>query len=110
MPSSAEDNRGAATGKMTISRTDLYKSYSPTQRQLILASGAIVALLTPFCDTVYLPALQQVTDELNTTTQLTSITVSAYLGAVGIGQVVWGPLSDYYGRLIVLFGDRKSVV
>ena len=104
MPSSAEDNRGAATGKMTISRTDLYKSYSPTQRQLILASGAIVALLTPFCDTVYLPALQQVTDELNTTTQLTSITVSAYLGAVGIGQVVWGPLSDYYGRLIVLFG------
>jgi multidrug resistance protein len=29
-------------------------------------------------------------------------TVSAYLAAVGVGQLVWGPLSDRYGRMPVL--------
>lgn len=87
-----------------IRRVDIYRSYSPYQRQMILISGAMVAMLTPFCDTVYLPALQDVTTSLNTTDVLTSITVSAYLGAVGIGQLLWGPLSDYYGRNPVLYG------
>ena len=102
MLSSAEENGGATTRKTIISRNDIYQSYCPTQRQLILTSGAIVALLTPFCDTVYLTALRQVTDELNSTTHLTSTTEFDYLGAVGVNQLLWGPLSDYNGRLIVL--------
>ena len=93
-----------ATGGSCIRRVDIYRSYSPYQRQMILISGAMVAMLTPFCDTVYLPALQDVTTSLDTTDVLTSITVSAYLGAVGIGQLLWGPLSDYCGRNPVLFG------
>ena len=95
---------GASTGrKVAITRNDMYLSYTPTQKQLILISGAMVAMLTPFCDTVYLPAIKEVATDLNTTEVLTSITVYAYLGAVGVGQLVWGPLSDYYGRLPVLF-------
>lgn len=29
--------------------------------------------------------------------------MSIYLGFVGVGQLLWGPLSDRYGRLVVLF-------
>ena len=90
---------------IVICKSDIFASYTLLQRQLILMIGALVAILTPFCDTVYLPALQQVTVDLSTTTELTSITVSAYLGAVGIGQLIWGPLSDYYGRIPVLLGS-----
>lgn len=86
-----------------LDRDDIFRSYSPYQRQMILVSGAMVAMLTPFCDTIYLPALQEVTISLHTTEVLTSVSVSAYLGAVGVGQLLWGPLSDYYGRNVVLF-------
>jgi hypothetical protein len=67
-----------------IKKSDIYTFFSPFQRQMILITGGMIALLTPFCDTVYLPALQDVTIELKTTESLTSITVSAYLGAVGV--------------------------
>ena len=86
-----------------LDRDDIYRSYTPFQKQMILISGAMVAMLTPFCDTIYLPALQEVAISLNTTEILTAASVSAYLGAVGIGQLLWGPLSDYYGRNVVLF-------
>ena len=102
---SQEYDNEIANRDSVISRSDIFRSYSTLQRQLILMTGAMIALLTPFCDTVYLPALQQVTVDLNTTTVLTSITVSSYLGAVGVGQLIWGPLSDYYGRIPVLMGS-----
>jgi multidrug resistance protein len=86
-----------------LNRDDIYRSYTPFQKQMILISGAMVAMLTPFCDTIYLPALQEVAISLNTTEILTAASVSAYLGAVGVGQLLWGPLSDYHGRNIVLF-------
>lgn len=86
-----------------LDRNDIYRSYTPFQKQMILLSGAMVAMLTPFCDTIYLPALQEVATSLHTTEILTAASVSSYLGAVGVGQLFWGPLSDYYGRNVVLF-------
>jgi hypothetical protein len=81
------------TDVLVFNRTDVYQLYTPYQRQMILISGAMVAMMTPFCDTVYLPALKDVALELNTTDRLTSISVSAYLAAVGVSQLVLGPLS-----------------
>jgi hypothetical protein len=83
-----EDQRDAeeeVRGRVVvINKSDIYRFFSPFQRQMILITGGMIALLTPFCDTVYLPALEDVTVELQTTHALTSITVSAYLGAVGV--------------------------
>ena len=72
------------------------------QRKIILATGALIAMLTPFTDTVYLPVLEGLRTDLNTSEFLVSLTVSIYLASVGIGQLVWGPLSDQLGRLPVL--------
>ena len=52
---------------------------------------------------MYLPALVSVQQNLNATPDTVSATVSAYIGAVGVGQLLWGPLSDKFGRLTILY-------
>jgi len=66
--------------------------------------SAGVALLTPFTDTIYLPALTSVKDSLQASDASVALTVSLYLAAVGLGQICFGPLSDRFGRLPVIFG------
>lgn len=51
---------------------------------------------------VYLPAIADVKKSLNATSDEVSATIFSYLFAVAVGLLVWGPLSDYYGRLKVL--------
>jgi DHA1 family bicyclomycin/chloramphenicol resistance-like MFS transporter len=82
----------------------IYELNSPSQKSWALAAGALVALITPFTDTVYLPALSSVQIDLHASADDIAATVSAYLAAVGVGQVLWGPLSDRCGRLPVLYG------
>ena len=81
----------------------IFELYPTWQKYSILLICVFVALLTPFTDTVYLPALTEVGTDLNATDAQVAYTVSAYLLAVGCGQLFWGALSDYYGRLYVLY-------
>jgi DHA1 family bicyclomycin/chloramphenicol resistance-like MFS transporter len=81
----------------------IYSIHSPTQKRLILGACALIAIITPFTDTVYLPALKSVGRSLNAPDSDVAATVSAYLGFVGLGQLFWGSLSDHYGRLNVLY-------
>ena len=67
-----EKNDVVIDDDIVICKSDIFASYTLLQRQLILMIGALVAILTPFCDTVYLPALQQVID-VNSVVVLRSI-------------------------------------
>ncbi len=69
--------------KKTVS---IYSLYPKSQKNAILLAGALIALLTPFTDTVYLPALKSVGDSLHASDASVAATVSAYLGAVGLGE------------------------
>ncbi len=84
------------------SRSAIYASYSPKERRLIVLTSALIAALTPFTDTIYLPALAAIALDLDASQTQSSLSVSIYLAAVGIGQLVWGPLSDRFGRLPLL--------
>lgn len=88
-----------------FTKSDIYDMYTTRQKTMILAAGGLVSMLTPFTDTIYLPALSSVQRDLRTTAPLVSLSVSVYLGCVGLGQLIWGPLSDRYGRSKVLFGS-----
>lgn len=82
----------------------MYRIYSVATKKKILYASASIALLTPFTDTVYLPALASVGSSLSAPDQAVALTVSIYLAAVGIGQICFGPLADRFGRLRVIFG------
>ncbi len=47
---------------------------------------------------LYLPAFQAISDDLNTDIGKVQISLSVFLGGFAVGQLLWGPLSDRFGR------------
>ena len=70
--------------------------------QRSLARNAIVlgllSAVGPFAIDMYLPALPSISAELNASTAATQASLVAFFLAVASFQVVYGPLSDSYGR------------
>lgn len=71
---------------------------------------AALLLLAPFdvlaslAMDVYLPVVPQMPERLGTTPALVQLTLSLYMAVLGLGQVVFGPISDRIGRRPVLIG------
>lgn len=63
--------------------------------------AAVLGLLTifgPISMDLYLPVLPALTAELQSTTSVAQLTITACLLGLAIGQVIAGPLSDRFGR------------
>jgi DHA1 family bicyclomycin/chloramphenicol resistance-like MFS transporter len=75
------------------------------------ALTALLALLTalgPLAVDMYLPSFPDIARLLNTSPATVQLTLSLYMAAYAVGQIVYGPLSDRFGRLPVLrFGARR---
>lgn len=54
--------------------------------------------LQPVTTDLYLPALPALSEGLQATVSKTQLTLSALLLSFGISQLIWGPLSDRFGR------------
>lgn len=62
---------------------------------------AVVSLLMGFASIstdLYLPAMPQMAATLHTSQGTIALTVSGYLVGFSLAQLVWGPVSDHYGR------------
>lgn len=55
-------------------------------------------LLAPLAIDMYLPAMSSLSVDLNAEASLVSATMSVFLCAVAVGQLLFGPLSDRIGR------------
>ncbi|OED42067.1 hypothetical protein ACH42_12595 [Endozoicomonas sp. (ex Bugula neritina AB1)] len=60
----------------------------------------ILVLLSPLAIDVYLPAIPEMTQALNTTDGSMQFSISLFMMFMGAGQLVAGPLSDRYGRCL----------
>jgi MFS transporter, DHA1 family, multidrug resistance protein len=58
--------------------------------------------LQPITTDLYLPALPSMATDLGASMQQAQLTLTALLLPFGLSQLVWGPLSDRYGRRPVL--------
>ncbi|HBN52528.1 MAG TPA: chloramphenicol efflux MFS transporter [Stenotrophomonas sp.] len=61
-------------------------------------------LLASLAMDVYLPVIPQMPAALDTSPALVQLTLSAYMLVVGLGQLLFGPLSDRIGRRPVVLG------
>src|SRR6187431_353419 len=64
---------------------------------LILTLGILNAL-TPFTIDLYLPAFPEIARDLDTAVARMSLTVSVYFIGFALGQILYGPLLDRFGR------------
>ncbi len=65
-------------------------------------SLAVLVALGPMSTDMYLPALPGMTRELVTTPGNIQLTLSLFLAGFAIAQIIYGPLSDRFGRKPVL--------
>jgi MFS transporter, DHA1 family, multidrug resistance protein len=66
--------------------------------------------LQPITTDLYLPALPSMTQALGASMPQAQLTLSALLLCFGISQLIWGPVSDKYGRRPVLLSGLALYV
>ena len=67
-----------------------------------IATLAMAAAISPLAMNIYLPSLPSITTYFDTTTATAQLSVSLFLAATAVMQLIIGPLSDKYGRRPVL--------
>jgi MFS transporter, DHA1 family, multidrug resistance protein len=81
---------------------------APVSRQKYLGSRGLIALIAllsafvPLSTDLYLPALPTMSKNLGAPVEQINFTLSAFFILYSVGMLVWGPLSDRYGRKPIL--------
>lgn len=77
--------------------------FRPSSLSLILLSGGLIAF-GPLSTDMYVPALPSMSAYFGTSPSVVNLTLSLYLVGFAIGQLVYGPVSDRFGRRPALLG------
>jgi MFS transporter, DHA1 family, multidrug resistance protein len=72
-------------------------------RRLILLLGALAAC-GPLSIDMYLPSLPSLANAFSTTAAAAEITLTSFMCGFSLGMLLYGPLSDAYGRRPILLG------
>ncbi|MEU4985691.1 multidrug effflux MFS transporter [Streptomyces sp. NPDC021969] len=72
---------------------------------LLVAVLALLSFVMPLATDMYLPAFPRMARDLGTDASGVQLTLTAFMAGLALGQLVFGPLSDRYGRrLPILVG------
>jgi len=76
---------------------------SATQQRLIVLLAALVAF-GPLSIDMYLPSLPLIASDLRATEAQIQLTIGVFLAGFSLGMLLYGPLSDRFGRRRLLLG------
>lgn len=77
----------------------------------IIATLALLAAVAPLAIDMYLPAFPEMAVEFGTSASAVQLTLTTFLVGLALGQLVFGPLSDRYGRRpLLLIGTAACAV
>jgi DHA1 family bicyclomycin/chloramphenicol resistance-like MFS transporter len=79
------------------------------KRWIVVLLGSL-CVVTPFAIDMYLPAFSQMAKEFGTTSSEISLSLSTYFVGFAIGQMLYGPLLDRYGRKRPLYFGLAAYV
>ncbi|KAG0748328.1 hypothetical protein G6F57_002539 [Rhizopus arrhizus] len=75
-----------------------YSIFTKNQKLAITIAVSLSAFFTAFSTNIYFPALRVIQQDLQTTEQLISLTVTMYMILQGISPSFWGAIADTWGR------------
>ncbi len=78
------------------------------QANTVVLFLSVLLGIQPITTDLYLPALPAITEGFGASMAQAQLTLTALLLAFGISQLVWGPLSDRFGRRPVLVGGLAA--
>jgi MFS transporter, DHA1 family, multidrug resistance protein len=84
--------------KMHFARFGLHDFDIMKEKRLIIWILGALATVTPFAIDLYLPAFAQIANDFGTTASTVSLSVSSYFIGMAMGQILYGPLLDRFGR------------
>jgi MFS transporter, DHA1 family, multidrug resistance protein len=73
-------------------------SQAKPRRSLILLLLGALMTVTPFTIDLYLPAFAEIARDFGTTPATVSLSVTSYFIGFAVGQLIYGPLLDRFGR------------
>lgn len=85
-------------------QTNTQQQLSPAPRHywVFLVFIAIIGAFSSLVNDMYLPTIPKMMREFHTTPSMTQMGLSMAMIGLGIGSVIWGSLSDHYGRKPIL--------
>ncbi len=79
-------------------------------RKGALAFLALISAFPPLSTVLYLPALPQMVEVLNTTQARVNLTLSMFFLFFSVGLLFWGPLSEKFGRKPILLSGLTMYI
>ena len=71
---------------------------SPQRHTLVLFVLAVLAAIGPFSTDMYLPGFSAIARDLKTDVSRIGLTLTSYLIGISLGQLIFGPILDRFGR------------
>ncbi|KAF8349672.1 MFS general substrate transporter [Amanita rubescens] len=78
----------------------LFRQARPDIR-CVSASGCLRIFNSPLTANIYLPAIPEIAIAFHKSTELINVTVTVYMVFQGVAPMIWGTLSDIYGRRLI---------
>ena len=85
-------------------------THPPPNRILIILILGSLSTISPFAIDMYLPSFPGIAVALHTTTARVSLSIASYFVGLAIGQILYGPLLDRFGRKLPLYAGLTLFV
>ncbi|KAJ5689601.1 hypothetical protein N7462_003993 [Penicillium macrosclerotiorum] len=81
-----------------------YHVFTRSQKLQMVCIVSLAAIFSPLSSNIYFPALGVISNELNVSMSLVTLTVTVYMIVQGLAPSFWGSFSDVIGRRAIFIG------
>ncbi|KAH9965123.1 MFS general substrate transporter [Lactifluus volemus] len=92
----SRDSKQSATAHSQAEK--LYSVFSHREKWLIVGIASYAGLFSPLTTNIYFPAIPVMSKEFHKSLELINLTVTLYMVMQGLFPMIWGTISDYWGR------------